>query len=233
MSIIWRAALILIQTVFNQAACTPPNKTQKQFRYHTDEPLLLQIAPLIFKLYAVGLWWIAALEGVAAVNHVFGASLSPSLSAYLDATLLPASRSQKLLTPIFFTGILLSIIGSWIRLRCFQELGRFFTFDLTIQPDHKLVTSGPYSYVRHPAYTGSLLLIVGVTFSHLTAGSLVVEYLLGPNKAVLVWAIWWIWTIAVAQSRVVAEDRELQKRVGSEWDVYAAKVKYRFVPGIL
>ncbi|KAI6030602.1 hypothetical protein F5J12DRAFT_714139 [Pisolithus orientalis] len=233
MSIIWRAALILVQAVFNQAACTPPNKTEEKFRYHTQEPLLLRIAPVIFKLHTVGLWWIAVLEGVAAINRVIGTSLSPSLSAYLDAALLSPSRSQKLLTPIFVTGIFLSVIGSCIRVRCFQELGQFFTFDLTIHPDHKLITSGPYSYVRHPAYTGSLLLLIGVTFSHLTAGSLVVEYLFGSDGAVLVWAIWWIWTIAVAQSRVVAEDQELQKRVGSEWDVYAAKVKYRLIPGVL
>ncbi|KAI6044742.1 hypothetical protein EDC04DRAFT_2560732 [Pisolithus marmoratus] len=233
MSIIWRASLILVQAAFNQAACTPPNKTKEQFRYHTEEPLLLRIAPLVFKLHTIGLWWIAALEGVAAINHIFGAALSPSLSAYLDAALLPPSRSQKLFTPVFITGILLSIIGSCIRVRCFQELGQFFTFDLTIHPDHKLVTSGPYAYVRHPAYTGSLLLIVGVTLSHLTAGSLLVEYLLSSGRAVPVWAVWWIWTIAVALSRVAAEDRELQKRVGSEWDAYAAKVKYRLIPGVL
>ena len=50
MSIVWRAFLVFLQAAFNQAACTPPHKTPEKFRYHTEEPLLLQIAPLIFKV---------------------------------------------------------------------------------------------------------------------------------------------------------------------------------------
>ncbi|KIO06103.1 hypothetical protein M404DRAFT_999330 [Pisolithus tinctorius Marx 270] len=233
MSVFLRPALILVQAVFNQAAYTPPNKTQEKFRYHTEEPLLLQIAPLIFKLHTIALWWIAAFELVAALNHHVGTSLSPSLSTYLDAALFPASRFQNLITPIFVAGTLLLAIGSCIRVRCFNELGQLFTFDLTMHPEHKLVTSGPYAYVRHPSYLGSILVVIGFTFSHLTSGSLLVECLLGHVGSALVWAVWWIWTAAVAKSRVLAEDNELQKKFGSEWDAYAANVKCRFVPGLL
>lgn len=50
LSILSRASLVFVQAAFNQAACTPPNKTPPKFRYHTEEPFLLQIAPLIFKV---------------------------------------------------------------------------------------------------------------------------------------------------------------------------------------
>lgn len=233
MSLFWRPALIFLQAAFNQSAFTPPNKTQEKLRYHTEEPLLLQIAPLIFKLHTIALWWIAAFELVAALNHHVGTSLSPSLSTSLDAALFPASRSQNLLTPIFVAGILLVAVGSWIRVLCFHELGKLFTFDLTMHPEHKLVTSGPYAYVRHPSYLGSILVVIGFAFSHLTPGSLIVECLLGYVGSALVWAVWWVWTMAVAKSRVLAEDRELQKKFGSEWDAYAANVKFRFCPGLL
>ncbi|KAL4073191.1 hypothetical protein V8B97DRAFT_1916593 [Scleroderma yunnanense] len=233
MSLIWRASLVLLQAIFNQAACTAPNKTHTKFRYHTDEPFLLQIAPLIFKFHTVALWWIAAFEVMAALNHYVGASVSPSLSTHLDDVLLPASRSRKLLSPIFISGTLMVTIGSYIRIRCFQELGKLFTFDLTMHPEHKLVTSGPYGYVRHPAYTGSLFLIAGITLSHLTPGSLPVECLLGFVGSTFVWVTWWIWSVAVAKSRVFAEDEELQKRLGSEWNAYAARVKYCFIPGLI
>ncbi|KAG6329560.1 hypothetical protein ID866_9528 [Astraeus odoratus] len=233
MSLVWRTALVLVQASFNQAACTPPHKTPEKFRYHTEEPFLLQIAPLIFKLHSVALWWIAAFEAVAALNHYAGVSLSPSLAAHLDAALYPASRSQNLVTPLFLAGVVLVAMGSCIRVRCFQELGQLFTFDLTMHPEHKLVTSGPYGYVRHPSYTGSMLLVMGITFSHLTPGSLAVDCLLGPIGAAAVWATWWVWTMAVAKSRVFAEDKELQKRFGSDWDAYAANVKYWFFPGLV
>lgn len=118
-----------------------------------------------------------------------------------------------------------------IRIRCFQELGHLFTFDLSIIPGHKLVTSGSYSYVRHPAYTGSLLIVAGIAFSHLTAGSLLVECSpLGFIGSTLLWAAWWIYALSVGISRAIAEDKELQKLFGSEWDAYAATTKSWFFP---
>ncbi|KIM65860.1 hypothetical protein SCLCIDRAFT_111826 [Scleroderma citrinum Foug A] len=233
MSLIWRASLVFVQAAFNQAACTPPNKTPEKFRYHTQEPFLLQIAPLIFKLHTVGLWWIAAFEAFAALNHYIGASLSPTLAAHLDAALFPAARSQNPLSFMFLCGVVLVLMGASIRVRCFQELGQLFTFDLTMHPEHKLVTSGPYGIVRHPSYSGSMLLVIGIAFSHLTPGSLAVECVLGALGSALVWAAWWIWTMAVAKSRIFAEDKELQKRFGAEWEAYAANVKYWFLPGLI
>lgn len=166
------------------------------------------------------------------LNHYVGASVSPSLSAHLDQILFPASRSENILSPIFCYGVVMVVIGSYIRVRCFQELGQLFTFDLTMYPEHKLVTSGPYSYVRHPAYTGSFFVIAGITFSQLTPGSLV-ECFLGPVWSTFVWATWWVWSVAVIKSRVLAEDQELQKHLSSEWNAYAARVKYRFVTGLI
>lgn len=47
-------------------------------------------------------------------------------------------------------------IGGAIRIACYRELGRLFTYELTIREKHRLVTSGPYSIVRHPSYSKSL-----------------------------------------------------------------------------
>jgi protein-S-isoprenylcysteine O-methyltransferase len=41
-------------------------------------------------------------------------------------------------------------------------LGRFFTVDVAIATDHRLVDSGPYRYIRHPSYTGALLALLGL-----------------------------------------------------------------------
>ena len=51
--------------------------------------------------------------------------------------------------------------GTLLRLTCYRYLGTLFTFDLTLFPKHTLVTAGPYGFVRHPAYLGSLLVFLG------------------------------------------------------------------------
>lgn len=40
-------------------------------------------------------------------------------------------------------------------------LGKYFTFDVTVQKDQQLVEVGPYRYVRHPSYTGALMTLFG------------------------------------------------------------------------
>ncbi|KAF8828312.1 hypothetical protein HHX47_DHR4000930 [Lentinula edodes] len=154
-----RATLVIVQALTNHWACTPPNPTQQKSRYHTEELYILQIAPLVFKL---------------------------------------------------------------------------FTFDLTVHPEHRLVTSSFYAYVRHPAYTGSMLLVAGIAFSHLTEGSWLTEC--GPLKsngsALVVWAAWWVWTLAVGVSRAEAEDKQMQKMFPGEWERYAENVAWWFFPGL-
>ncbi|GAW01792.1 ICMT-domain-containing protein [Lentinula edodes] len=68
-----------------------------------------------------------------------------------------------------------SIYGGYIRYRCYQELGRMFTFEMTIMKEHKLVTTGPYAWVRHPAYTGVICTISGIVMVHCASGSWLIE----------------------------------------------------------
>ncbi|KAF9234162.1 hypothetical protein BU15DRAFT_52962 [Melanogaster broomeanus] len=226
MALLLRASLVFTQAVANHLACTPPNKTPTKGRYHTEEAYVLQIAPI----HTLLLWLSATFEAVSALNLLLRRiPVTPRCQPTCQST-----RSQNLLTPIFVTGVVLSALGTLIRVQCFRELGELFTFDLSVLPEHKLVTSGFYHYVRHPAYTGSMLLIIGITLSHLTPGSLAVECsALGRVGSGLLWATWWIWSLAVAQSRAVAEDIELRKLFGPQWDAYAARVKFWFVPGLL
>jgi protein-S-isoprenylcysteine O-methyltransferase len=52
--------------------------------------------------------------------------------------------------------------GMAFRLWAIQTLGRFFRVTVTVQDDHRLVTSGPYRLLRHPSYTGALITISGI-----------------------------------------------------------------------
>lgn len=50
MFLLIRSTLVLIQALNNHRAFLPPNKTPEKGRYHTEEPYVLQMAPLIFKV---------------------------------------------------------------------------------------------------------------------------------------------------------------------------------------
>ncbi|NTW71755.1 MAG: isoprenylcysteine carboxylmethyltransferase family protein, partial [Eubacteriaceae bacterium] len=54
-------------------------------------------------------------------------------------------------------GVLIAVIGVFIWLYSQGILGRYWSPQLQIQSEHKLVTSGPYIWVRHPIYAGSII----------------------------------------------------------------------------
>ncbi|CAG8462160.1 10328_t:CDS:1 [Scutellospora calospora] len=45
----------------------------------------------------------------------------------------------------------MAIFGAMLRLRCFKVMKEFFTFNVEIKKNHKLITTGPYSLLIHPS----------------------------------------------------------------------------------
>ncbi|KAF8873479.1 hypothetical protein BD779DRAFT_1451852 [Infundibulicybe gibba] len=228
-----RAALVTVEAVCNQLACTPPNPTPSKGRYHTDELYILQIAPFIFKIHQLLTWTCAAFEVIFYLLTLLPASAHTTTLTHLAC--LPNSQPTIHTTPMFIIGVLAVALGTYIRLDCFRALGQLFTFDLTIHPEHKLITSRFYGYVRHPAYTGSILLVAGLAFSHLTDGSWLTQCggLSSGGSALAVWALWWMWTLCVGFSRADAEDKQMKKLFGAEWEAYAIQVPWWFFPGLI
>ena len=64
-----------------------------------------------------------------------------------------------------FVGVALFVTGLLLRWWAIIILGRFFTVDVTIEPDHQLIDRGPFRMVRHPSYTGVLLAFVGLALT--------------------------------------------------------------------
>jgi len=58
--------------------------------------------------------------------------------------------------------ICLCVLGLAVRWRAIIYLGRFFTINVAVAADQHLVDSGPYHFIRHPCYAGSLLIILGL-----------------------------------------------------------------------
>ena len=149
--------------------------------------------------------------------------------------MLPFVRLWSLqLTPLSVAGCVLGIAGGLIRTRCYRELGRFFTFEVAVRDDHKLVTTGPYSIVRHPGYIGYFLLTAGNIILLASKGSWFRESGLWKTlwgKGIACAATAFMVTVALRLfRRVDEEDQMLKKEFGEGWDEWAKKTPYRLIP---
>lgn len=58
-------------------------------------------------------------------------------------------------------GLIFIIFGTVIRGIAIKKLGKFFSRDVENWENQKIVKTGIYKYIRHPAYTGNVLQIIG------------------------------------------------------------------------
>lgn len=58
-------------------------------------------------------------------------------------------------------GAILIVGGLFIRLSAISTLRNYFTVNVTIKKDHKLITDGLYKTIRHPAYAGGIISFIG------------------------------------------------------------------------
>lgn len=59
-------------------------------------------------------------------------------------------------------GASIALAGVCLRSWSVWTLGRHFRREVTIEADQRIITTGPYRWVRHPAYAGNLLTYGGV-----------------------------------------------------------------------
>ncbi|KAG2131642.1 hypothetical protein DEU56DRAFT_889605 [Suillus clintonianus] len=181
--------------------------------------------------------WAASSAEVANILVVYiGPSQIPeSIYGARVVQILRALRPTAV-SPAFLAGSLAVAIGGALRLYCMSTLGRFWSFQLSVRNEHRLVTSGPYSVVRHPSYTGFLLQCVGIIFMYGSQGSWMrqsgilqvpfVQVLVAINFLLVVTGVW------VSISRPAEEDKMLQRALGKEWENWAERVEYRLLPGV-
>ena len=143
-----------------------------------------------------------------------------SLSMFLSliiAFLFAASGIASLPSGAFYLGIGLMIAGILLRQWSIAVLGRYFSRTVGVQEGQAVVDRGPYRLVRHPAYTGSLLTMVGLGFVLQSWGAVLVL----------------IAFFGVAFGyRIHVEEAVLTLKLGDEYVAYAKKTK-RLIPYVL
>ena len=114
----------------------------------------------------------------------------------------------------YVVGLILFVLGLIVRWVAIIHLGRFFTVNVAIADDHQLITTGPYRYVRHPSYTGTLLIFLGFGLCMLNIFSLAAVFL--PIAAAFLW-------------RMHVEEEALKDAFGEQYRSYVASTQ-RLIP---
>ncbi|KAJ6616791.1 hypothetical protein B0H10DRAFT_1948810 [Mycena sp. CBHHK59/15] len=155
----------------------------------------------------------------------------PIATSILGALDRSGSASQIKTSFISLLGWALNLFGSSVRLYCYRRLSNLFTFELSIRKNHELITTGIYSIVRHPSYTGAILSGIGAALCHLTPGSWLMECsgLVAPGepwtqKIIPIWAVCLSIVFVALGTRMRKEDEMLKKNFGREWENWAAQI---------
>ena len=103
-------------------------------------------------------------------------------------------------------------LGSWALIE-----NRYFSGVVRLQTDrgHSVVSGGPYRFVRHPGYAGTVITYLAIPFLLDSAWALV-------PAVILVGLLFW---------RTKLEDRFLQENLTGYKD-FTLKTRYRLIPGI-
>ena len=121
--------------------------------------------------------------------------------------------------PGWLQGVCLFMVAAGYALAIWaMRVNRFFSSVIRIQTDRgqRVVTTGPYAFVRHPGYSAGILIIVasGPALGSWLAAVLVV-----------------IFSLPFLLYRTITEDQILQVELAGYSD-YATRVRWRLLPGI-
>lgn len=161
---------------------------------------------------------------------------------YLEVFIFPPgtqtlARSNLYLSPLLVGGSSLIYASAYLRVLCFHTLGRYFTFELSLRKEHKLITEGPYSIVRHPSYLAATLGLVGMVAAQLfSPGTWWMEAHMWSTWQGKVFGAFWVmfsgFVAGSLLSRVPIEDLVLRTEFKSQWVSWAERTPYAVIPFI-
>ncbi len=118
--------------------------------------------------------------------------------------------------PVAAAGLLLMWTGLAVRIWAIRVLGSSFRMTVEVDPGQQVVDRGPYRWLRHPSYTGILLITTGLGLSYGNWLSLALLVLLPA---------------AVTMRRIHVEEAVLTSVLGQPYADYRLRTK-RLVPGL-
>ena len=115
---------------------------------------------------------------------------------------------------IVLAGDLLVILGFYIVFKVFR-VNTFTSATVEVDEQQTVVSTGPYAVVRHPMYSGALVMLLGTPLA------------LGSWWGLAAFAV----MVAVIVLRLLDEEKFLLAHLPG-YEAYAAKVRYRLLPSV-
>ncbi len=115
---------------------------------------------------------------------------------------------------IVWLGVAITTVGIALAIWARRCIGEYWSARVTLKHDHQLIRSGPYSYVRHPIYTGMLLGVIG--------RALTIGEWRGVLAVVLVFAAHW--------RKALREEQMLRNEFGEQYESYRRSTGFLFPP---
>jgi protein-S-isoprenylcysteine O-methyltransferase Ste14 len=113
-------------------------------------------------------------------------------------------------------GVVVIWLGLALRVWAVVTLGRSFSTFVQVDAEQAVVTRGPYRWVRHPSYTGLLLIVLGFGLGAANWLSLVICVVL-PALGLM--------------PRMAIEEAEMVSVLGDRYRNYQ-RTTHRLVPGV-
>ena len=143
------------------------------------------------------------------IGSATGIGLSvPIIADLLESGIFPIG------IPLALVALALMVLGVGLRVWAAITLGSYYTTTLTMTEGQKVVTAGPYGWVRHPGYLGEILIWTG--FGVLSSN--VVAMALLP-----------VMFVAVLLYRISSEEKMLVKELGEDYVQYQHRTR-RLIP---
>ena len=126
------------------------------------------------------------------------------------------SGAVSFFTSVFYSlfsfqtlGTVLTVLGLLVSIWARIYLGSNWSGYVTYKKDHELVTAGPYRFIRHPIYTGMILMFTGAVLYY---GMPLLFIIYAIMAGVFIWRIW-------------KEEKIMTKLFGKKYLDYMKKTK--------
>ena len=124
--------------------------------------------------------------------------------------------SLRIPGPYRAVGVIVMWVGLAIRVWAIAVLGSAFRTTVEVDPGQRVVSNGPYRWVRHPSYTGLLVIVCGFGLAKGNWLALAVCVVV-PLPALL--------------RRIQVEEAELNRVLGDPYRIYQTRTR-RLIPGV-
>ena len=153
-----------------------------------------------------GSFWILALANLISLVFYF-----------LCPVLLPQAAISGNQVALFWLGVLVFLLGVGWKWYAVATLGQFFTVKVRTHSDQHVIQQGPYQFMRHPAYSGMVVMMLGAA-------------LMVPNWVSLIALL--ILPFPGLLYRMHVEEQRLILGLGTAYSEYMRRVPKRLLPFI-